>query len=84
MEKDCEKYVIREDYFVKNWDLEEVLIFFLGSVFDVNSFGKWIYDWIVYKMGLIIFILDMVGDLWLFFIKFYGKVKKVEDIVIMV
>jgi hypothetical protein len=83
-EKDREKYAIREDYSVKNWDPEEVPILLLGSVFDANSLGKWIYDWTVYKMGPTTPISDMAGDLWLLLIKLYGKVKKAEDTVIMV
>jgi hypothetical protein len=83
-EKDRAKYAIREDYSTKNWDPEEVPILLLGSVFDANSLGKWIYDWTVHKMGPTTPISDMAGDLWLLLIKLYGKVKKAEDTVIMV
>lgn len=83
-EKDRAKYDIREDYSVKNWDPEEEPILLLGSVFDANSLGKWIYDWTVYKMGPTTPIADMAGELWLLLIKLYGKVKKAEDTVISV
>lgn len=83
-EKDRQKYAISDDYSVKNWDPEEVPILLLGSVFDANSLGKWIYDWTVYRMGPATPIADMAGDLWLLLIKLYGKVKKAEETVVMV
>jgi hypothetical protein len=50
----------------------------MGSVFDANSLGKWIYDWTVYRHGASTPMVDMAGDLWLHLIKLAGKVKRAE------
>ena len=52
-------------YSLRNWDPTEEPIFLLGSVFDANSLGKWIYDWTVSKHGLFSPITDVAGELWL-------------------
>jgi hypothetical protein len=51
----------------------------LGSVFDSNSLGKWIYDWTVYHHGPATPISDMAGELWLLLIQLSGKVKRSEE-----
>ena len=51
----------------------------LGSVFDANSLGKWIYDWTVYHHGPATPIADMAGELWLLLIQLAGKVKRAEE-----
>jgi len=48
---ECAAWGIPVGYSIKNWDREEVPIVLLGSVFDANSLGKWIYDWTVYRCG---------------------------------
>lgn len=53
----------------------------LGSVFDANSLGKWIYDWTVYHHGPATPISDMAGELWLLLIQLAGKVKRAEECV---
>ena len=53
----------------------------LGSVFDSNSLGKWIYDWTVYYHGPGTPIADMAGELWLLLIQLSGKVKRSEEVV---
>lgn len=53
----------------------------LGSVFDANSLGKWIFDWTVYHEGVDKPIVDVAGDLWLLLIKLYGKIKRADEIV---
>jgi hypothetical protein len=53
----------------------------LGSVFDANSLGKWIYDWTVYHHGPATPISEMAGDMWLLLIKLAGKIKRAEDAV---
>jgi hypothetical protein len=50
----------------------------LGSVFDANSLGKWIYDWTVYHHGPATPIADMAGEMWLLLIQLAGKVKRAE------
>lgn len=51
----------------------------LGSVFDANSLGKWIYDWTVYHHGPATPIADVAGELWLLLIQLAGKVKRAEE-----
>jgi hypothetical protein len=43
-EADARKYGIPPGYSLKNWDPTEEPIMLLGSVFDANSLGKWIYN----------------------------------------
>lgn len=51
----------------------------LGSVFDANSLGKWIYDWTVYHHGPGSPIGDQAGELWLLLIQLSGKIKRAEE-----
>ena len=51
----------------------------LGSVFDANSLGKWIYDWTVFRNGPATPISEVAGDLWLLLIKIAGKMKRAEE-----
>ena len=42
------KYInmdIRAGYSLRNWDPAEKPLLLVGSVFDANLLGKWIYDW---------------------------------------
>jgi hypothetical protein len=61
---------------------EENPIVLLGTVFDYNSLGKWIYDWTVY-----VFddgshpISELAGDLWMLLIQLAGKTKRAEEMV---
>jgi hypothetical protein len=71
-------YGIPDGYSVKNWDEGEVPIVLLGSVFDANSLGKWIYDWTLYCSVL---PADVAGDLWLCLIKLAGKMKTAKECV---
>ncbi|KAF3067967.1 hypothetical protein N5P37_002405 [Trichoderma harzianum] len=80
-EADARKHRIPTGYSLKNWDPSEEPILLLGSVFDANSLGKWIYDWTVYRAGANSPIADMAGELWLLLIQLSGKVKRAEDIV---
>ncbi|KAK8053997.1 hypothetical protein PG996_013298 [Apiospora saccharicola] len=50
-EEDARKHRIPAGYSLKNWDPTEEPIMLLGSVFDSNSLGKWIYDWTVHVHG---------------------------------
>ena len=67
-------------YSTKNWDPTEEPIFLLGSVFDANSLGKWIYDWTVYRHGAGSYALSVAGDLWLALIALSGKMGQAEDL----
>ncbi|OHW96062.1 vegetative cell wall protein gp1 [Colletotrichum incanum] len=80
-EADAKKHKIPPGYSLKNWDPTEEPILLLGSVFDSNSLGKWIYDWTVYHHGPATPISDMAGELWLLLIQLAGKVKRAEEVV---
>jgi hypothetical protein len=51
----------------------------LGSVFDANSLGKWIYDWTVFNFTGNHPISDLAGELWMLLIQLAGKVKRAEE-----
>ncbi|PTB69199.1 hypothetical protein BBK36DRAFT_1139279 [Trichoderma citrinoviride] len=80
-EADARKHRIPTGYSLKNWDPSEEPILLLGSVFDANSLGKWIYDWTVYRAGANSPLADMAGELWLLLIQLSGKIKRAEDVV---
>ncbi|KZL80517.1 vegetative cell wall protein gp1 [Colletotrichum incanum] len=80
-EADAKNHKIPPGYSLKNWDPTEKPILLLGSVFDPNSLGKWIYDWTVYHHGPATPISDMAGELWLLLIQLAGKVKRAEEVV---
>lgn len=80
-EADAKRHRIPAGYQLKNWDPNEEPILLLGSVFDANSLGKWIYDWTVYAHGASSPIAEMSGDLWLILIQLAGKMKRAEEIV---
>ncbi|MCJ1394926.1 hypothetical protein MMC18_007806 [Xylographa bjoerkii] len=62
-------------YSTNNWDPDEVPIVLLGSIFDANLLGKWIYDWTVHHHGPRSPTADVAGDLWLLLIRLAGKIK---------
>ncbi|MCJ1375630.1 hypothetical protein MMC20_006867 [Loxospora ochrophaea] len=76
---DAAKHGIPAGYSIKNWDPTESPILLLGSVFDANSLGKWIYDWTVYHHGAATPMSEVAGDLWLLLIKLAGKMKRAEE-----
>ena len=78
-EDDAIRMGIPAGYSIKNWDPTEVPIMILGSVFDANSLGKWIYDWTVYHHGSATPMADVAGDLWLLLIKLAGKIKRAQE-----
>ncbi|RYP19678.1 hypothetical protein DL765_003193 [Monosporascus sp. GIB2] len=80
-EADARKHKIPTGYSLKNWDPTEEPVMLLGSVFDANSLGKWIYDWTVYRHGAGTPIADMAGELWLLLIQLSGKIKRSEEII---
>ncbi|KAL8310346.1 hypothetical protein RB597_010267 [Gaeumannomyces tritici] len=80
-EEDARKHQIPDGYSLTHWDPTEQPILLLGSVFDANSLGKWIYDWTIYKHGMGHPISQMAGDLWLLLIEISGKVKRADDII---
>lgn len=80
-EADARKHKIPAGYSLKNWDPTEEPVMLLGSVFDANSLGKWVYDWTVYRHGAGTPIADMAGELWLLLIQLSGKIKRSEEII---
>lgn len=76
---DARRAGIPAGYSIKNWDPTEEPIILLGSVFDANSLGKWIYDWTVYSYGPATPMTDVAGDLWLLLIQLAGKVKRADE-----
>ncbi|KAJ1332973.1 myoneurin [Microdochium nivale] len=78
-EEDARHRKIPKGYSLEHWDPREEPILLLGSVFDCNSLGKWIYDWVVYRDGPESPTVDTAGDLWLLLIQLYGNVKKSEE-----
>lgn len=78
-EEDAMRAGIPAGYSIKNWDPAEAPVLLLGSVFDANSLGKWIYDWTVYIHGASTPMADIAGDLWLLLIQLSGKLKRSEE-----
>jgi hypothetical protein len=78
-EADAKRHRIPPGYSLKNWDPKEEPIMLLGSVFDADSLGKWIYDWSVYHHGPATPVSDMAGDLWLLLVKLAGKIRRAES-----
>ena len=76
---DATRARIPAGYSIKNWDPTEEPILLLGSVFDANSLGKWIYDWTVYHHRAATPLSDLAGDLWLLLIQLAGKIKRAEE-----
>lgn len=76
---DAAKAGIPAGYSIKNWDPTESPVLLLGSVFDANSLGKWIYDWTVYRNGPATPMSEVAGDLWLLLIKLAGKMKRAQE-----
>lgn len=77
--KEARNHIFQSSYSLKYWDPEEKPILFLGSVFDANSLGKWIYDWTVFCYGTGIPIGDIAGEIWLLMIKLDEKKKRIEE-----
>ena len=77
-EEDARRAGIPAGYSYKNWDPTETPILLLGSVFDANSLGKWIYDWTVFHHGSATPLSEVAGELWLLLIQLAGKVKRAE------
>ncbi|KAI9888764.1 MAG: hypothetical protein M1814_006458 [Vezdaea aestivalis] len=78
-EEDALRAGIPAGYSYKNWDPTEEPVMLLGSVFDSNSLGKWIYDWTVYHHGPATPMSGIAGDLWLLLIQLAGKVKRADE-----
>jgi len=78
-EEDARRAGVPAGYSYKNWDPTEEPILLLGSVFDANSLGKWIYDWTVFYHGPATPMSEIAGELWLLLIQLAGKIKRAEQ-----
>ncbi|EHA49078.1 hypothetical protein MCOR07_008696 [Pyricularia oryzae] len=80
--EDAKKYQIPEGYSLSHWDPHETPIILAGSVFDANSLGKWIYDWVahVYSGPEGREMVGIAGELWLLLIQISGKIKRASDV----
>ena len=76
---DAANHRIPAGYSLKNWDPTEAPVLLLGSVFDANSLGKWIYDWTVFHHGPATPMSEVAGDLWLLLIKLACKMKRAQE-----
>lgn len=77
-EQDARRHEIPPWYTIKHWDPNEKPIFLLGTVFDCDSLGKWIYDWTSKKHDPSKPMREVAGDLWLVLIEFYDRIKRSE------
>lgn len=75
-EEDAREHKIPAGYSLKHWDPRQPPILLLGSVFDANSLGKWIYDWTVYSLGAHAAIAEMAGELWLLILDLSEKTER--------
>ena len=77
--EDAKRAGIPAGYSIKHWDPMELPIILLGSVFDANSLGKWMFDWTIFVHGGGTPLTEIAGDLWLLLIKLNGKLKCAEE-----
>lgn len=73
------KHGIPPDYSLKNWDPKERPIILLGSVFDANSLGEWIFNWTKFHHGRFHAATDVAGKLWELLILLSGKLKRARE-----
>ncbi|KAI6306467.1 hypothetical protein MCOR30_011762, partial [Pyricularia oryzae] len=81
-QEDAKKHQIPEGYSLSHWDPLEIPIILAGSVFDANSLGKWIYDWVahVHSGTEGREIIGIAGELWLLLIQISGKIKRAGEV----
>jgi hypothetical protein len=75
-EEDARRAGIPVGYSHKHWNPAEEPLLLLGSVFDANSLGKWIYDWTVHHHGPGTPPAETAGELWLMLIQLADKIKR--------
>jgi hypothetical protein len=78
-EDDARRAGIPPGYSYHHWDPSEGPTKLLGSVFDLDSLGKWIYDWAVSQSGSVSPIAEMAGQMWLHIIQLSGKMKRADE-----
>lgn len=72
---------IPADYSLKNWDPSERPIILLGSVFDANSLGEWVFNWTKYHHGRTHEATRTAGGLWELLIELSSKLKRAREFV---
>lgn len=66
-------------YSTKNWDPTMKPILLLGSVFDANSLGKWIYDWTAVYHGEKTRPAEMTRDFGVLLIHLAGRMRRAQE-----
>lgn len=79
--QDAQRHQIPDWYIIKHWNPDEKPIFLLGTVFDSDSLGKWIFDWTIKENGPQTPMGDIAGDLWLSLLRLYGGIKRSEEFI---
>ncbi|KAK6222550.1 vegetative cell wall protein gp1 [Colletotrichum tabaci] len=77
-ESDAKKHRIPPGYSLKHWDPTKEPMLLLGSVFDCNSLGKWIYDWTVCHHGPATPGSDLAGEFWFLLNSIASRTRRVE------
>lgn len=70
---------IPSDYSLKNWDSNERPIILLGSVFDANSLGEWVFNWTKFHHGRTHEATRTAGGLWELLIELSSKLKRARE-----
>lgn len=77
-EADARKHAIPPSFNLDNWDPDEEPIALLGSIFDANSLGKWIYEWTVYTYGPATRVSEVASALWSLMTQIASNTKTAE------
>lgn len=77
-EADARQHAIPSGFCLDKWDPDEEPIVLLGSVFDANSLGEWIYQWTVYTYGPATPALELASILWTLITQIASKFKRAE------
>lgn len=72
-------YGIPADYSLKNWDHNERPVILLGSVFDANSLGEWVYNWTKYHHGRSHDATRTAAGLWELLTEMSTKLKRANE-----
>lgn len=75
----AKKAGIPADYSLKNWDPRERPLILLGSVFDANSLGEWIFNWTKFVHGRNHAATKIAASLWDMLIDFAARLKRAND-----
>lgn len=61
-----------------NWDPNMMPMLLMGSAYDAQSLGKWIFDWTVARYDANSPMADIAGHLWLLMLKLDSKTTRVR------